>query len=52
MDPSLLLIPVADDPVLAVKGLLLFYDFLEEVIQHHLAVVRMQEIPHPSTVLA
>ena len=44
MNPPHLLVPVADDPVLTVKGLLLSHDFLEEVIQHLLAFIGMQQI--------
>ena len=44
MDPSNLVVAVADDSVLTVKRLMLSKNLGSEVIQHRLAFIRMHEI--------
>ena len=44
MNPTYLFVPIADDSVFAIKGFFLSHDFLEQVIQHLLAFIRMYEI--------
>ena len=44
VDPAHLLIAVADDPIFTIKGLPRCHDFLEEIVQHGLAFIRMHQI--------